>query len=55
MKKYTVLIIGIVLLIVRIIWMVLSQSSTGLFVGLAAISGWLITEGIFRIKKKKDR
>lgn len=54
MKKYTVLIIGIVLLIVSFIWMIISRSSTGLFLILGGAGGAVITEGVFRIKKTKN-
>ncbi len=51
MKKYTVLIIGIVLFIASFIWMILSQSSTGPFLLLASVSGALIFEGVQRVKR----
>lgn len=54
MKKYMLLIIGIILLAVSFIWMVISQSSTGMFLILGGASGRIIVEGIFRIKKEKN-
>ncbi len=52
MKKYILLIVGIIELIVSFIWMILSRSSTGLFLVLAAISGATIEHGIEKIRKR---
>lgn len=52
MKKFSVLLIGILCLIASFIWMVLSQSSTGPFLILGSISGAIIMEGIHRIRRK---
>ena len=51
MKKYIVLILGILLLIISFIWMILSETSTGPFLVLSAISGATIAEGIHQVKK----
>ena len=50
MRKYSILLIGILCLLASLIWMVLSQSSTGPFLILAAISGALIIEGAAAMK-----
>ena len=51
MKKYIVLILGILLLIISFIWMILSETSTGPFLVLSAISGAKIAEGIHQVRK----
>ena len=53
MKKYVMLTIGIAELIAGIIWMLLSQSSTGLFLLFAGLSGSAIWRGITIIKHKR--
>lgn len=52
MKKYTVLIIGIIGLITSFIWMLFSQASTGRFLLLASISGATIINGMDKNKNK---
>ena len=52
-KKYVMLTIGIAELIAGIIWMLLSQSSTGLFLLFAGLSGSAIWRGITIIKHKR--
>lgn len=52
MRRYLILIFGILLLIGSFVWMVLSQHSTGPFLILGAISGAIIVEGIHRVRKK---
>ncbi|MGN0365943.1 MAG: hypothetical protein ACI4E5_08420 [Suilimivivens sp.] len=52
MKKYMVLILGILLLIISFVWMILSQTSTGPFLILSTISGATIVEGIHQVRKK---
>lgn len=47
---YALLIVGIIELIISFVWMVLSQSSTGLYLILASISGATIKAGIDKIK-----
>ena len=51
MKKYIVLILGILLLIISFIWMILSETSTGPFLVLSEISGATIAEGIHQVRK----
>ena len=51
MKKYIVLILGILLLIISFIWMILSETSTGPFLVLSAISRATIAEGIHQVRK----
>lgn len=51
MKRYSVLIIGIVLLISSFVWMLLCGESTGPFLLLGAVSGAIIVEGIHRLRK----
>lgn len=52
MKKYILLIIGIMEIIISFIWMTLSQSSTGLYLFLASMGGVTIKKGIDKIKSK---
>lgn len=52
MKKYIVLIIGVILLILSFAWMVFSKTSTGPFLFLASASGAIIVEGIHKVRKK---
>jgi len=52
MKKYIVLLIGILLLVVSFVWMVASEGSTGPFLLLGGISGAVIVEGIHRLRKR---
>lgn len=52
MKKYIVLILGVLLLIISFVWMILSKTSAGPYFILAAISGSTISEGIRQVRKK---
>lgn len=52
MKKYSVLIIGIILLILSVVWMMFIKASTGPFLSLGALSGAVIGDGIYRLRKK---
>ena len=52
MKKYTVIILGILLLIISFIWMISSEASTGPFFILSATSGAIIVEGIHQVRKR---
>ena len=51
MKKYIVLVLGILLLIISFVWMILSETSTGPYLILSAISGAIIVEGIHQVRK----
>lgn len=51
MKKYTLLMIGIIELILSFIWMTISQSVVGPHLALVAISGITIEKGIEKIRK----
>lgn len=53
LKKYMVLIIGIAELTACIIWVLLSQPSTGWIILLAGLGGFTIGRGIAIIKHKK--
>lgn len=53
MKKYIILLIGVLCLIGSFIWMILSQASTGPFLILGSIGGAIICEGIHRLKTSK--
>lgn len=53
MKKYMVLLIGILFLVVSFIWMVLLGESTGPFWVLSAIGGAIMVEGIHRLRKRR--
>lgn len=55
MKKYGLLIIGIIGLIASFVWMVLSHSSVGGFLIVACISGAVLGKGIGDIKGKNKR
>ncbi len=50
MRKYVLLMIGIICLIGSFIWMCASKQSTGPFLILGAVSGAIIVEGIARLK-----
>lgn len=52
MKKYNLLIIGIILLILSFVWMIIEKAGTGPFLVLGSISAVVIVEGIYKIKKK---
>jgi uncharacterized membrane protein YbaN (DUF454 family) len=52
MKKYIVLILGILLLIISFVWMILSKSSTDSFLILSAIGGATLVEGIHKVRKR---
>ncbi len=52
MKKYTLILIGIVELILSFIWMTISQSVIGPHLVLIAISGMTIEKGIEKIRKR---
>ena len=54
MKRYVVLIIGILCLIAAFVWMCILKESAGPFLILGALSGALIVEGIHQIRKKKE-
>lgn len=49
------LIIGIICLLIGFVWMVLSETSAGLYLVLAAAGGALIFEGMFLVKGGKRR
>ena len=51
-KMYALLIVGITELIISFVWMVISQSSTGLYLILAFIGGATIKAGIDKINNK---
>lgn len=54
MKKGKIyLIAGIICIIVSILWMIISQASTGYFRFFAAAGGWLLVSGIIKIRQNK--
>jgi hypothetical protein len=52
MKRYLVLIAGILMLIASFVWMAHSSRSVGPFTLSAVISGAVLAEGIAQIRKK---
>lgn len=54
MKKGKIyLIAGIICIIVSILWMIISQASTGCFRVLASAGGWLLGSGIIEIRQNR--
>lgn len=49
-KGFCLLVIGMICLLIGFIWMVLSETTIGLYLILAAVGGALIFEGLVMVK-----